>query len=110
MRSISELLTFRATRPWAKRALLVGGLAAGFSASHSRAAFADVATPAASAKAALEPGVITGGRRGLSKWPIDHSDPERSVPTQAQREKNPLEFGYHLMDLIEAAEQKAKAG
>lgn len=44
------------------------------------------------------------------KWPIDHDNPERSVPTAAQRDKNPLEYGYHLMDLIEQAEYAIKKG
>jgi tetratricopeptide (TPR) repeat protein len=41
---------------------------------------------------------------GLSQWGVDNDDPIRSLPTAAQRDKNPLEFGYHLMDVGERAD------
>lgn len=44
----------------------------------------------------------------LSKYKIDDADPEKDVPTPEQRDKDPLEFGYYLMDLGDLAE-KAKA-
>lgn len=44
-----------------------------------------------------------------SKYPIDPANPEASVPTPEQRDNDPLEYGYYLMDLGDMAE-KAKAG
>jgi hypothetical protein len=46
----------------------------------------------------------------LSKYPIDPIDPESSVPTPAQRDKDPLEYGYFLMDLGDAAEKAKTEG
>jgi hypothetical protein len=46
----------------------------------------------------------------LSKYAIDPLDPESSVPTPAQRDQNPLEYGYFLMDLGDAAEKAKTAG
>jgi tetratricopeptide (TPR) repeat protein len=43
---------------------------------------------------------------GLSKYPVDPKDPSSSIPTPAQRDANPLEYGYFLMDV---ADQAAKA-
>src|SRR6478735_3227171 len=45
---------------------------------------------------------------GLSEWPVDDSDPTKSLPTPAQRDGNPMEFGYHMMDLADKAD-RAKA-
>lgn len=44
----------------------------------------------------------------LSKWPVDDADPKKSLPTPAQRDGNPMEFGYHMMDLADKAD-RAKA-
>jgi tetratricopeptide (TPR) repeat protein len=41
---------------------------------------------------------------GLSKWHVDKREPERSIPTPEQRDGNPLEFGYFLMDVSDLAE------
>jgi tetratricopeptide (TPR) repeat protein len=60
-------------------------------------------TPKAAASAP-EPGA---DHWQLSRWHINYDDPESSVPTAAQRDKNPLEFGYHLQDLL-AEGQKAE--
>ncbi len=38
-------------------------------------------------------------RGGMSLWPVDDLAPERAVPSRAQREANPLELGYWLMDV-----------
>jgi tetratricopeptide (TPR) repeat protein len=45
---------------------------------------------------------------GLSKWHVDKRDPERSVPSAQQRDANPLEFGYFLMDVSDLAEAALK--
>ena len=47
---------------------------------------------------------------GLSKWGINHADPIQSLPTKEQRDKNPIQFGYHLMDLTEAGDAATKRG
>ena len=41
----------------------------------------------------------------LSKqFPINVADPEASIPSKRQRDRNPMEFGYLLQDLLEGAE------
>lgn len=50
-------------------------------------------------------------REQLAKtWPVDHADPEASVPSSEQAMQNPLEMGYFLMDLIESADAATKRG
>lgn len=46
----------------------------------------------------------------LSKFPINDADPESSIPSEAERNKDPLNFGYWLQDLIYKAEQATKHG
>jgi tetratricopeptide (TPR) repeat protein len=46
----------------------------------------------------------------LSKWAIDDKDPSASVPSVAQRDADPLEYGYHLMDLTDKAEAAMRRG
>jgi tetratricopeptide (TPR) repeat protein len=43
----------------------------------------------------------------LSHWPIDKDNPESSIPTEAQRNAEPLEFGYWLQDLALRAEHES---
>ena len=61
----------------------------------------------ASAAAPSEAGP-TGG--ALSKWPVNDADPKKSLPTTAERDRNPLEFGYHMMDLADKADVAARRG
>lgn len=63
---------------------------------------ADAPPPAASGEGG--PGV-PGVTKGFSKWSINHADPMSSVPTQQQRDANPLEYGYFLMDVTEAGDR-----
>jgi len=44
-----------------------------------------------------------------SKFAIDARDPESSVPSAKERDRNPLEFGYFLQDLLERAAHAQKA-
>jgi tetratricopeptide (TPR) repeat protein len=46
----------------------------------------------------------------LSKYPIDDANPVSSVPTLAQRDKDPLEYGYFLMDLGDRADHALARG
>jgi tetratricopeptide (TPR) repeat protein len=46
----------------------------------------------------------------LSDWAIDNNDPESSVPSDHQRDRNPLQFGYWLMDLSYKGVQATKRG
>jgi tetratricopeptide (TPR) repeat protein len=48
--------------------------------------------------------------KGSAHWVIDDRDPESGQPTPAQRDANPLEFGYYLMDLSDRAEHAFKKG
>lgn len=76
------------------------------------------AIDSAAASAESAPGAITPpgaalpSRQsyGMSQWPIDEADPERTVPTPAQRDSNPLQYGYHIMDLTDKASAAAERG
>lgn len=72
---------------------------------------AQSATPANQASAA-GPGATAGGRRlsaQLStRFKVDDANPEDSIPNSKDRDRNPLEFGYLLQDLLERAEQARK--
>ncbi|HYQ47307.1 MAG TPA: hypothetical protein VER11_35295 [Polyangiaceae bacterium] len=67
------------------------------------------ARPALAADAPADaPGQGNPTDGSLSKWPVDDADPKKSLPTPAQRDGNPMEFGYHMMDLADKAD-RAKA-
>jgi len=44
----------------------------------------------------------------LSKWSVDDSDPENSIPTEEARGKDPLQFGYWLQDVALKGEIASK--
>ena len=46
----------------------------------------------------------------LSKWTIDANNPEASAPTKQQRKKDPLQFGYWLMDVSVIADKAFERG
>jgi tetratricopeptide (TPR) repeat protein len=46
----------------------------------------------------------------LSDWPVDDKDPESSVPNDERKNRNPLQFGYWLMDLTFKASEASKKG
>ncbi len=54
--------------------------------------------------AADEPPSAQPPAGGLSKWPVDDANPTKSLPTTEQRDQNPMEFGYHMMDLADKAD------
>jgi tetratricopeptide (TPR) repeat protein len=74
----------------------------GLLAARSTSALAGTAEPPNAAQEKM-PG-------GMSKWSVNDADPESSVPTPEQRDRNPLEFGYHLMDLGDKADRATKRG
>jgi hypothetical protein len=43
-----------------------------------------------------------------TRFGIDDASPEASVPSVQERNRNPLEFGYYLQDLLEKAEKARK--
>lgn len=47
---------------------------------------------------------------GLSKWKIDDADPVKSLPSAEQRDKDPLNYGYFLMDLADKAQAASQQG
>ncbi len=49
-------------------------------------------------------------RPQLSKWTIHDLDPVRSIPTPEQRDADPLQYGYFLMDLSDRAEAAIRVG
>ena len=73
----------------------------------SAVVFALVVTGKARAAEPAPDGVIAGH---LSKYPIDDSHPEASVPTNEQRDADPIQFGYFIMDLGDHAEWAIKKG
>jgi hypothetical protein len=44
-----------------------------------------------------------------SKFQIDDENPESTVPTHAERDKSPLEYGYYIQDLLARAVDAEKA-
>jgi tetratricopeptide (TPR) repeat protein len=56
------------------------------------------------------PGAIHGGAGHMSKYPINEANPESSVPTPAQRDADPIQYGYFIMDLGDQAEWAIKKG
>jgi tetratricopeptide (TPR) repeat protein len=65
---------------------------------------------AASASAQSEVPAAEPPPGGLSKWRVNDADPVKSLPTTQQRDRNPLEYGYHLMDLTDKADIAQKKG
>jgi tetratricopeptide (TPR) repeat protein len=45
----------------------------------------------------------------LSTFPVDDADPEASLPDRAEFRKDPLQFGYLVMDLADKADAAVKA-
>jgi hypothetical protein len=43
-----------------------------------------------------------------SKFGIDAANPENSIPNARDRDRNPLEYGYFIQDLLERADQAQK--
>jgi tetratricopeptide (TPR) repeat protein len=66
--------------------------------------------PAASAAPAPAASGSAKASDGISQWPVDDKDPVSSVPTEAQRNRNPLEFGYWLQDCIAKGLAASKRG
>ena len=46
----------------------------------------------------------------LSKWPIDLAHPEQGIPTEKERNEDPLQFGYWIQDVAAKAGTAAKLG
>ena len=70
---------------------------------------------AAQSASAVAPTASATGRDkwtyyGLSKWHVDKRFPERSIPTPEQRDEDPIEYGYFLMDASDLAEFALKRG
>ncbi len=47
---------------------------------------------------------------GLSKWKINDADPVKSLPSAEQRDQDPLNYGYFLMDLADKAKVASDGG
>jgi tetratricopeptide (TPR) repeat protein len=95
----------RLVRRWPKRRATAATLAlicaALSSLAGSKTALADEATPPAEA---------TPKRGWLSKWTIDREHPEAHIPSEKDRNGDPLQFGYWIQDLIWKGEHASKAG
>jgi len=48
--------------------------------------------------------------RSMSKWPVDTEHPELGIPSEKDRNAEPLEFGYWLQDVALKGEQASKSG
>jgi tetratricopeptide (TPR) repeat protein len=46
----------------------------------------------------------------LSKWPVDDEHPEKSIPSEKDRNADPLQFGYWLQDVALKGEHASKTG
>lgn len=62
----------------------------------------DTPAPALAGRFPILPGQLS------NKFGIDDAHPEASVPGNRERDRNPLEFGYFLQDLLERADQAQK--
>ena len=59
---------------------------------------------------AHDPPPATTAHAWLSKWPVDDTHPESSIPSDADKNADPLQFGYWLQDLALKAELAAGRG
>lgn len=96
-------------RRWRKHAIGTAS-ALGIASALFAASPANAAPAAASADAPVEAPVTLPPAGGLSKWPVNDADPTKSLPTPEQRDRNPLEFGYHMMDLADKADIARRKG
>lgn len=69
---------------------------------------AEAAEPASSASQSTVADAPHPSQR-LSSFPLDENDPEKTVPTNEQRDRNPLHFGYWIMDAADIAGAAFKA-
>jgi tetratricopeptide (TPR) repeat protein len=49
-------------------------------------------------------------RAGVSKWAVDPQSPEAAIPSEKDRNADPLQFGYWLQDVASLAERASKQG
>ncbi len=49
-------------------------------------------------------------RGDLSAWKIDDADPEKSIPSEKEQNRDPVQFGYWLQDLTARAAGASKRG
>ena len=49
-------------------------------------------------------------KNDVSAWKVDDSDPEKSIPSEKDRNRDPIQFGYWLMDVTARAAGAAKRG
>jgi tetratricopeptide (TPR) repeat protein len=95
----------RLVRRWPKRRASVVAVAVVSAALSSvaglKTALAD--QPASSLEATPQHG-------WLSKWTIDRDDPSAHIPSEHDRNAEPLQFGYWLQDLVWKAEHASKTG
>ena len=82
--------------------MVTGGRRAGGTALATEAPISEPAAPAP--RRPPLPGQLS------TRFGIDPANPEASVPDNQERNRNPLEFGYFLQDLLEQAEQARKTG
>jgi tetratricopeptide (TPR) repeat protein len=68
-----------------------------------------LATPGV-ARAEGLPGVKASSSGTLSQWPVDDDHPENAIPGEADRNADPLEFGYWIQDVAMKAERADKHG
>jgi tetratricopeptide (TPR) repeat protein len=73
------------------------------------AAAAALLLTAAAGPAQADPAPVPVGG-WLSRWPIDDDHPDKGIPTEAERNADPLNFGYWLQDMAWKAERAGKHG
>ncbi|HEY5147892.1 MAG TPA: hypothetical protein VII82_14055, partial [Polyangiaceae bacterium] len=92
----------RRRRTRGARAMAAGILAWAAIAAHGSLAHAETAS-----LTATPPTIPTGW---LSKWPVKDADPVSSIPSNKDRDAEPLQFGYWIQDLIAKANHASKHG
>jgi hypothetical protein len=93
------LASARRRRVTVAKAVAAGVLAWAALSTHATAAHAQV-----SENAPPNPGAM------LSKWAVNEDDPVSSIPSDKDKNADPLQFGYWIQDLIMKAQHASKHG
>ena len=77
--------------------------------SMARIAGADEPAPAP-APAAAAPAPSASASQWLSKWAVDDAHPDSNIPSEKDRNADPLQFGYWIQDVALKGEHASKRG
>jgi tetratricopeptide (TPR) repeat protein len=89
--------TTNSVKTW--RTAITVAIVAAFTCQFTESVRAEAAQPEAAQPEAAQPeGDLA------TKWKVNESDPKSGIPSQAERNKDPMEFAYFLQDLASRAE------